>query len=402
MLKDVEKKNEELNENKSKLQTNLEQTVQERDVMLNTAKDLEKFELAVENVMDQIIITDANGMILYANKAAEQITGFERKDIIGEKAGTKDLWGGLMDKKFYDEMWQEIKANKKSYSSELKNKRKDGTEYEAFISISPILDKTGEVLFFVGIERDITKSKEVDRMKTEFVSVASHQLRTPLSAIKWFSEMMQNGDVGDINDEQKDVVDNIHQSTERMIELVNALLNISRIESGRIIIDPKPTDMKELVMGVVEELKVKWKDKKQKINFSGHDDLPKINIDPKLIRNVYLNLISNAVKYTPNDGEISIFLSESGKELISQITDTGYGIPEKDQEKVFKKFFRAQNVIKIETDGTGLGLYLVKAIVESSGGRIWFESKENKGTTFWFSLPLAGSKKLDGAVTIDS
>jgi PAS domain S-box-containing protein len=359
---------------------------------------VKKFVQAVETASDFIVMANGDRIVMYANPATKAITGFEPPEIIGKDVSS--LWSGQMDEKFKEDMWNTLSVKKKPFRGEITNSKKDGSKYILETQISPILDEKDEVSFYVGISRDITKAKEVDRMKTEFISLASHQLRTPLTAMKWYMEMLLDGDVGELQEEQREYITSINQSNERMIELVNALLNVSRIESGRIMVDPTPTHLGELIQTVLDDLQVKIKEKEINMVISINQHLPKINIDPKLIRNVYLNLLSNAIKYTPRGGEVDIFISNNGKEIISQVSDTGYGIPKSEFHRVFEKFYRGENVAKVETDGTGLGLYLVKAIIESSNGRIWFDSEEGKGTTFWFSLDLKGVKAKAGEVTI--
>lgn len=371
-----------------------------QDALEDKIGDLEKFKLAFENVSEQIVITDSRGIVVDANVAVENITGFGVEEVIGKALGS--LWGGQMDDEFYKKLWETIKVNKKTFMGEFKNKRKNGEFYTAEAMISPILGKEGDIKFFVSVERDITKAKEIDRMKTEFISLASHQLRTPLTAMKWFGELLINGDAGVLTEKQQEYMKNIYKSNERMIALVNSLLNVSRIESGRLIIEPKPTDLEKLINQQVIDLKPKTDLKKQQVIVTIKDKLPLINIDPKLIEQVYLNLLTNAIKYTSDGGEIKIIVFKKGNKIETQIIDNGYGIPKKEQERVFQKFFRADNITKIETDGTGLGLYLVKLIIDSSGGKVWFESEENKGTTFSFDLPLSGVKAKNGEVTLDS
>lgn len=363
------------------------------------AKELYKFQLAVEGASDLITITDIEGKIVYINNASSYITGYSRYELIGKKAGK--AWGGQMKTNFYKDMWKTIKDEKKVFRGEIQNTRKNGEEYIAEITISPILDENGEVMYYVGIERDITKAKEVDRMKTEFISLASHQLRTPLTAVKWIIELILDGEGGKMTKKLSEMIHNINNSNERMIQLVNALLNVSRIESGRILVEPKPTDMVELVEGVIAEIKNKAEEKNQTMIFSAHQNLPFVNIDPKLIRNVYMNLLTNAIRYSPKNSEITIFISKDTRNLISQVADNGMGIPERDKEKIFQKFYRAPNAVKVETKGTGLGLYLAKAIVETSGGKLWFTSEEGKGTSFWFTLPLEGTPPKEGEVTLE-
>ena len=300
-----------------------------------------------------------------------------------------------MSQEFYQKMWQTIKIDKKPFVSEMVNRKKDGTLYNVLVSISPVLDNRGKIIYFVGIERDITKEKEVDKMKTEFVSVASHQLRTPLTAIRWYVEEIYNEEIGQINKDQKDYLKQVLDSNERMIRLVNDLLNVSRLESGRITIEPIPTDLAKLIEGVVTESDIMAKARNCKLIFiKPKEKLPLIKIDPSLIRQVINNLVSNAVKYSKTGGtkcQVRVELAKKGKNAMISVEDNGIGIPKNLQHRVFEKFFRADNAIKLETQGTGLGLYISKTIIEASGGQIKFKSSQ-EGTTLTFTLPLAGSQ----------
>jgi PAS domain S-box-containing protein len=358
--------------------------------------DLEKFKLAVEQASDHIVITDSNGLILFANQSVRRITGFRIDEIMGKKAGGPDLWGGQMGEKFYQKMWKTIKLDKKPFSGEIKNKRKNEEPYTALATISPILDKEGDVDFFVGIERDITKEKQVDQAKTEFVSLASHQLRTPLTAIGWYTEMLLNGDGGKLTKEQNTFLKEISHGNSRMVDLVNALLNVSRLELGTFSVEPEKTDIETIAKSLFKELGPDIHKKQLKIRATYGKNIPKIMADPKLLRIVIQNLLSNAVKYTPAKGSVSLTLRKAKKKIQLEVADTGYGIPKSQQNRIFEKLFRADNVRVMETEGTGLGLYLVKSILDSTGGSISFVSTEGKGTTFKVTVPISGMKAKKG------
>lgn len=175
-----------------------------------------------------------------------------------------------------------------------------------------------------------------------------------------------------------------------MIDLVNSLLNVSRMELGTFSVEPKPTDVVRIANDAVEEQQPGIKGHKLVLKVNYALGLPKINTDPKLLYMVFQNLLSNAVKYTQKKGRIEFSIKKENDQILISIADTGLGIPKEQQDKIFTKLFRADNVREKDTEGTGLGLYIVKSIIEHSGGKIWFESEENKGTTFYVELPLDG------------
>lgn len=365
--------------------------------LVKKMEELQQFRLAVDNASDHIIITDPNAKILYANKGAMETTGYSSKELIGN---TPALWGGQMPKEFYEKMWHTIKVDKKSFVGELKNKRKNGQLYEAEFSVSPILSDAGEIIYFVGVERDITKAKEIEKSKNEFVSLASHQLRTPLTAINWYTEMLLGGDAGKLNEKQKGYIEELEGSSRRMTDLVSALLNVSRIDLGTFTINPKPTDIVKISKTVIKDLFVKINNKKIKV-VEEYGKLPEIKADPNLVNIILQNLITNAIKYTPELGTVRIGIKEEGEYIVVEVEDNGYGIPAYQQDRIFEKFFRADNIVPIETDGNGLGLYMVKQIIASVGGSISFTSKEGEGTTFVVKMLVSGMLHREGTRILD-
>jgi signal transduction histidine kinase len=234
-------------------------------------------------------------------------------------------------------------------------------------------------------------------MKSEFVSIVSHQLRTPLSALKWSLDLLRGKRLGDLNKKQKEYFDIINDSSIKMIKLVNDLLNVNRIEQGRLSVRPREFSLSELARGVVRELNVLAEVHSVKIKFEEGKEVSNVFADPDRIRMVIQNLIDNAIKYSRKEGgivEISVKEDEKNKKMIKvSVKDNGMGIPGFMQKQVFGKFFRGKNLIKQKVEGTGLGLFIAKGIIEFSKGEIDFSSQEKKGSTFWFTIPIANKNK---------
>ncbi len=396
-LRDVQEKM--LEDNKSATLNLLEDVSIEKRRSEALVSELNKFQLAVENAYEHIVITDQDGVILYANKAAEKVTGYARGEIIGNKPS---FWGRQMPKEFYEQMWKTVKTDKKVFIGELKNRRKNGAIYDVDVRITPILDRDGIIEFFVAIERDITDQKKLEDARTSFISVASHQLRTPLTSIKWISELLLSGDVGEIPEKQKEFIEDLYVSSNRMISLVNGLLNIARIESTELRVKSESVDFREIYGEIIKELHSLVEEKNHSISLTAGDDVADIHTDSRLLYEILKNLLTNAIKYTPQKGIIRVNVEKKDEEILISVSDNGMGIPKSEQQKVFGKFFRGENVVKISTDGTGLGMYIVKNLTESLGGRVWFESEENKGTIFYLALPAAGPRVREGSKTLVS
>jgi two-component system sensor histidine kinase VicK len=271
-------------------------------------------------------------------------------------------------------------------------RRPDGKEITIRMSSAPVKDSYGKIIYGIAVIQDTTLGQESGATKTEFASLTSRELEKPLAMIARYSEMLTMGQVGTLTEEQKKYIRDIHEADKLMEQMISLLLSLSKLESGTLMVKPEPTDLGAEIEQVIKSLEIGIAEKKLVIEKEFDPSVPTISVDRALFKIIMENLLSNAFKYNLAQGIIHIALTKTDAKVLITIRDTGYGIPYKDQENVFKKFFRSENVQKYEHQGNGIGLFIVKSIVELSGGTIHFESEEGKGTTFYVTLPLNGMK----------
>ncbi len=341
------------------------------------------------SIGDGAVSTDEFGRITRINPVARQILGYGESELIGTWFPKKIVAVTKDDKpiNLIDRPITRAFLTGKPISEHVYYRHKNGQKIPVAVTASPIL-LDGKPLGAIEVFRDITFEQEVDRMKSEFISLASHQLRTPLSAIKTYTHMLSEGYMGKLNAAQKKSLATIIGASNRMNELISTLLNITRLESGSIAITPKVLQLDKVAEEVVSELSVLAASKSINLEFYTKGKLSTaIKTDNLLVKEILSNLVSNAIKYTPDNGSVSVTVRARRADILVAVTDSGWGIPKLSQDQIFSKFYRAQNIVKRETTGTGLGLYLVKGLLDALGGQIWFESEEEKATTFFFTLP---------------
>ena len=246
------------------------------------------------------------------------------------------------------------------------------------------------ILFIIAviITNSFERLAEANRMKSEFVSIVSHQLRSPLSNLRWALELLMSGKIGKIEEKQLEYFTILKENSNRMKELIEDLLIVSRIETAKLLIKKMEFSLEDLVKELIKELTPFALASNVEIKFLNKEDLPKVFADPSQIRLVIENLLDNAIRYIKGIGVVEIKIESQEKNIYFEIRDNGVGIPKEEQKYIFQKFFRSENVLKYQTQGSGLGLYISKAIIEKLGGEIGFKSQGGIGSTFWFTLPL--------------
>ncbi len=359
-------------------------------------------DMIVEHIREGIIAADTAGNVTFMNPAAEHLLGWHEDELMGKQfiqmVPMLDQAGAVVSEENRP-LYHSLHAGV-PLTMTASYRRKDGQAVPCSITSVPVT-VGGKIVGSIGTFRSVSEEQNIARAKSEFVTLASHQLRTPISAIAWVSELLINGDAGKLTAEQLEQIQDIYRSNRRMGALVNEMLIVSSLELDALPVLPQKTDLQKLAHSLVREQLDLNKVKRHVIEHYTAP-LPALDCDPDVIKLLLRNLLSNALKYTPPDGKVELTIgvdtnaklhTGSKGSVAIIVADTGYGIPEAATSRIFTKFFRAPNAVKLETDGTGLGLYIVKSLLDYVGGRVTFDSAEGKGTTFTVLLPLEGMAK---------
>jgi PAS domain S-box-containing protein len=339
-----------------------------------------------DSTSDGILLVNRDGEIQAANRQAGELLGFDASSVIGVRLSQLAAGRRSDQDRVFDDLGAILQKPDQGADGDLDLQRSGRTVH--WIG-RPIKDPAGATVGFTLTLHDVTHERQVSQMKTDFVSFVTHQLRTPLAGIKWMLELAAQAP--QVPDEASSYVDDARTAAERLIGLVNDLLDISRLESGKLTVTLQPTDLGTLTRSSVDDLGALIRDKGLRLTMTGVNDAPTVMAEPQLLRQVIVNLTSNALKYTPSGGDISIRIDrEADRRVRWTITDSGIGIPKSALGRLFEKFYRAENVHTVETEGTGLGLYLVRLIIERLAGEVWCESEEGRGSMFIFTLPISG------------
>jgi len=352
-------------------------------------KEKQKIETIVESISDGIIVTGAENRILLVNKAAEKIFNISERDVIKkhftEVIKNDDLFLYITDIKREKDILQN-----KEYL-DIKIKRKGITNYYRAISRA-ITNLEGESIGVVTLLQDITKLKEIDEMKSEFISSVSHELRTPITSVIMATELLEKEIPGKVNEKQKEMLEIILEDGNRLKNLINDILDLSRLESKKPELEIQPNILSRIIESVLKMFEIQIKEQKIEIIKTIPETFPMVMADFGKISQVLANLISNSINYRYQNKKLIIKIQtyiKDGKVVVS-VNDNGRGIAEEDQKRIFERFVRIKSEEEQDPKiGSGLGLAICKNIIKNHGGNIWVESKLTKGSTFYFTLDIA-------------
>lgn len=358
----------------------------------NTQRERDKLGAILSSMGEGLVVVDKKQQIMFMSQTAGAMLKVAPTEVINKKLNEyfccyKEGEEMCHQNELIDQAIDEMNIMTINASDKVYCQKKEDKSFPIAMVISPFFLK-GKISGVIIVLRDASKEKEVNNSKDEFLLTVSHQLRTPLSTVQWYIEMLLDGEMNHINRTQKQYLLEVDKGYKRMVKIVDSLLLMSDIELGKLAYVPRPSNVALVINKIFEQLKSRLKDKK--ITLKSNIKLQKstLPVDNELFRVLTNIVLDNAIKYTGAGGKINMSLEVADGTLSFKVEDTGFGIPKNEQNKVFGKLFRASNIIKKDTDGSGLGLYIAKAIVDKAGGKIWFDSKEGKGTDFYFSLPL--------------
>ncbi|MCK5510727.1 PAS domain-containing protein [Candidatus Parcubacteria bacterium] len=353
------------------------------------SRDKSKIETIIQSIGDGVFVVDNNLRIILINPVASQLSGYSEKEALNQKYSKilRFVLESDPQKENSDFITQTMDTGEiQSMPRHTMLISREGEKIPVADSVVPLKNKQGKIIGCVVVFRDATREREIDRMKSEFVSLASHQLKTPMTGIKWMSELMLREH---LSDKQKEYMHDIHESTNRTIGLVDDLLNLSRMETGgQFNVVKKRIDLDKIFKEIIENNREFAEFKKVDIKYKKNSPKLILNIDRNKIKHALNNIFNNSIKYSRDDnGKVLADIRKKDNEILIKIKDNGIGIPTAQQKKIFEKFFRADNA-QYDTIGTGLGLSISKSIIEAHGGQIWFESKKDSGAIFYVKLPL--------------
>lgn len=374
----------------------------------DTLNELDRYKLLVESVRDYaIFMLNADGYVQTWNKGAEVHKGYKSHEIIGKHFSSFYLENDKIAQKPERELKLAIKYGR--VEDEDWRVRKDGTKFWANVIITALYDSNGELVGFAKVTRDLTERKSqenklrkanallrrqqhelevLNQSKDEFISLASHQLRTPATGIKQYLGMLLEGFLGELDEKQKKYIERAFENNDRQIRIVNHLLKVAQIDAGKVLLQKEYVAVARVINDVVESLYESFAAREQNISVHAPSSLPEICIDQTYFRMALENIVDNASKYTPPGGSITIKATKKNSYVSINICDTGVGIPADMQSRIFDKFSRIPNELTDSVEGTGLGLYWVKKVIELHGGSVIMRSEEHKGTTFTLLIPI--------------